>query len=98
VAKWYRAQKQPVIAQSVPYTPTRSAQKPPFYEEIEAASRWPRDSERWQGFVSDIVRLPATMILAVQEAIGQHRWKIAPNPLASVRTAAHQEAKRMGLV
>jgi len=33
----------------------------------------------------------------VKEAIRQQRWKIAPNPLASIRTAAHQEAKRMGL-
>ena len=38
-----------------------------------------------------------TMTPAVQEAIRQQRWKINPNPLAAVRTAAHQEAKKMGL-
>jgi hypothetical protein len=41
--------------------------------------------------------MPVTMIPAVQEAIRQQRWKIAPNPLASIRTAAHQEARRMGI-
>jgi hypothetical protein len=41
--------------------------------------------------------MPEPMIPAIQEAIRQQRWKIAPNPLASIRTAAHQEAKRMGL-
>jgi hypothetical protein len=49
------------------------------------------------GFVRDVVQMAATMIPAVQQAIRQQRWKIAPNPLASIRTAAHQEAKRMGL-
>jgi hypothetical protein len=37
------------------------------------------------------------MIPAIEEAIRQQRWKIAPNPLASIRTAAYQEAKKMGL-
>ena len=55
------------------------------------------DSEQWQGFVRDVVQMPETMTPAIQEAIRQQRWKIAPNPLASIRTAAHQEAKRMGL-
>ena len=45
----------------------------------------------------DIVQMPEMMTPAIQEAIRQQRWKIAPNPLASIRTAAHQEAKRMGL-
>jgi len=72
-------------------------QKPPFYPEIEAASQWPPDSEQWHAFVKDVVQMPVAMIPAIQEAIRQQRWKIAPNPLASIRTAAHQEAKRMGL-
>jgi hypothetical protein len=78
--------------------PTRSAQKPPFYAEIEAASQWPHDSEAWAAFVRDVVQMPETMIPAIQEAIRQQRWKIAPNPLAAIRTAAHQEARRMGLM
>ena len=77
--------------------PTRNTQKPPFYQEIEGASQWAVDSEQWEGFVRDAVQMPATMIPAVREAIRQQRWKIAPDPLASIRTAAYQEAKRMGL-
>jgi hypothetical protein len=97
VARRYRGPAYPVVPQNVPYVPIRSAQKPPHYPEIEAASQLPPDSEEWQAFVRDVVKMPATMIPAVQEAIRQQRWKIAPNPLASIRTAAHQEAKRMGL-
>ena len=40
---------------------------------------------------------PEAMTPAVQEAVRQQRWKIAPNPLAAIRTAAHQEARKMGL-
>jgi hypothetical protein len=72
-------------------------QKPPFFSEIETASKWPHDSEEWQAFARNVVQMPDAMIPAIQEAIRQQRWKIAPNPLASIRTAAHQEAKRMGL-
>jgi hypothetical protein len=32
------------------------------------------------GFVRDVVQMAATMIPAVQQAIRQQRWKIAPNP------------------
>jgi hypothetical protein len=97
VAKRYRGQNYPSVPQNRTYVPTRSAQKPPFYPEIDAASQWPADSEEWRSFARDVVQMPDTMIPAIQEAIRQQRWKIAPNPLASIRTAAHQEAKRMGL-
>jgi hypothetical protein len=97
VAKRFRGQNYPSVPQHRTYVPTRSAQRPPFYPEIEAASQWAPDSDQWQGFVRDIVQMPETMTPAIQEAIRQQRWKIAPNPLASIRTAAHQEAKRMGL-
>lgn len=97
MAKRYRGQNYPSVPPTRTYVPTRSVQKPPFYPEIEAASQWPPDSEQWQAFARDVVQMPETMIPAIQEAIRQQRWKIAPNPLASIRTAAHQEAKRMGL-
>lgn len=87
----------PSVPPNRTYVPTRSAQKPPFYAEIEAASQWPPDSELWNDFVRNVVQFPETMKPAVQEAIRQQRWKIAPNPLAAIRTATHQEAKRMGL-
>ncbi len=97
MAKRYRGQNYPSVPQTRTYVPTRSAQKPPFYPEIDAASQWPPDSEEWRAFARDVVQMPESMIPAIQEAIRQQRWKIAPNPLASIRTAAHQEAKRMGL-
>lgn len=97
MAKRYRGQNYPSVPQNRTYVPTRSAQKPPFYTEIEAASQWPPDSGEWLAFVRDVVQMPEAMLPAIQEAIRQQRWKIAPNPLASIRTAAHQEAKRMGL-
>lgn len=97
MAKRFRGQNYPSVQQNKPYVPTRSAQKPPFYREIEAVSQIPYDSPEWAAFVRDVVQMPEGMTPAVQEAIRQQRWKIAPNPLASIRTAAHQEAKKMGL-
>lgn len=97
MAKRFRGPNYPSVPPNRTYVPTRSAQKPPFYPEIEAASQWPPESEQWIAFVRDVVQMPEAMTPAVQEAIRQQRWKIAPNPLASIRTAAHQEAKRMGL-
>ena len=93
----HRSQYYPSVPQSQTYVPTRTAQKPPFYPEIEMAGRWPSDSDKWTAFVRDVVQMTGTMIPAIQEAIRRQRWKIAPNPLASIRTAAYQEAKRMGL-
>jgi hypothetical protein len=97
LAKRFRGQNYPSVPPKSTYVPTRSAQKPPFYAEIDAASQWPLEDESWNAFVRDVIQMPETMKPAVQEAIRQQRWKIAPNPLASIRTAAHQEAKRMGL-
>jgi hypothetical protein len=96
VAKRFRGQYQPP-PQPKPYVPTRSVVKPPFYNEIDAVSKVPYDSPEWTTFVKDVVNMPEAMTPAVQEAIRQQRWKIAPNPLASIRTAAHQEAKKMGI-
>ena len=97
MAKRFRGQNYPSVPPNRTYVPTRSAQKPPFYNEIETASKWPPESAEWYAFARDVIHMPDTMIPAIQEAIRQQRWKIAPNPLASVRTATHQEAKRMGL-
>ncbi len=101
MAKRFRGQNYQSVPQNrAPHAHVLDAQrtqKPPFYNEIDAASQWAHDSELWAAFVRDVVQMPETMTPAVQEAIRQQRWKIAPNPLASIRTAAHQEAKRMGL-
>jgi hypothetical protein len=74
--------------------PTRGRRKPPFHAEIEAASNLPDDSPEFRAFVQDVVGVPANMAPSVAAAIRQQKWKISPNPLAAIRTAAHQEARR----
>ena len=87
----------PSIPPSRDYTPVRKTDKPAGYAEIETVSQVPFDSAEWIAFVRDVVKMPETMVPAVQEAVSQQKWKISPNPLAAIRTAAYQEAKRMGL-
>jgi hypothetical protein len=95
--RFYRNDK-PSIPQKRDYTPTRSDRKPPGYVEIEAVSQLtPADSAAWSVFVRDVMRMPESYTPAIQEAVRQQRWKIAPNPIASVRTIAYQEAKKLGL-
>lgn len=86
----------PSIPPKQDYAPTRSAQKPPGYAEIEAVSA-STDAVAWLVFVRDVVKMPESFVPAIQEAVRQQRWKIAPNPVASVRTSAYQEAKKMGI-
>ena len=84
----------PSIPPPKDYNPTRSATKPAGYAEIEAAMKMEQDSPEFLSFVVDVAKMPADMASAVAEAIRQQKWKIAPNPLAVIRNAAHQEAKR----
>jgi CO dehydrogenase/acetyl-CoA synthase alpha subunit len=90
-------QRGPSIPPQKNYQPTRSANKPAGYNEIEAVSQLGQDSPDFIAFVRDVVKMPPEMAPAVAESIRQQKWKISPNPLAAIRTAAHQEAKRMGL-
>jgi hypothetical protein len=88
--------------QSVPpipdiYSPKRPAQSLAGYAEIEAASKAAQDSAGFADFIRDIVKMPAEMAPAVAEAIRQNRWRVSPNPLGAIRTASHQEAKRLGI-
>ena len=84
----------PTVAPPRDYTPTRSGRKPPFYAEIEAVSKLSDDSPEFRTFVRDVVGVPEHMAPGVSAAIRRQKWKISPNPLASIRTAAHQEARR----
>jgi len=79
------------------YSPIRTTRRPPFHAEIEAASLLSPEDAEFQSFVRDIVNMPVEMAPSVFAAIRQQKWKIAPNPLGVIRTAAHQEAKRAGL-
>ncbi len=85
----------PSIPPQKDYSPTRSANKPAGYAEIEAAMKMEQDSPEFSGFVVNVAKMPVEMAASVAEAIRQQKWKIAPNPLAVIRNAAHQEAKRM---
>jgi len=94
-AKQFSSNRGPTVPPPRDYNPTRGARRPPFHAEIEAASQMPQDSEEFQAFVRDIVNMPLEMAPSVAAAIRAQKWKIAPNPLAVIRTGAHQEAKRM---
>ncbi len=93
----FSSNRGPTVPPPRDYNPVRSARRPPFHAEIEAASLLNSDSPEFQAFVRDIVNMPVEMASSVAAAIRQQKWKIAPNPLAVVRTGAHQEAKRAGL-
>ncbi|HUA64164.1 MAG TPA: hypothetical protein VML19_35810 [Verrucomicrobiae bacterium] len=85
----------PTITPPKDYAPIRGRRKPPFHAEIEAASNLPDDSPEFRAFVLDVVGVPANMAPSVAAAIRQQKWKISPNPLASIRTAAHQESRKL---
>jgi hypothetical protein len=92
--KPFAAGRGPTVAPSKDYVPARSGRKPPFHAEIEVASNLPDDSPEFRAFVTEVVGMPEHMASSVAAAIRQQKWKISPNPLASIRTAAHQEARR----
>jgi hypothetical protein len=92
--KQFAAGRGPTVAPAKDYMPTRRGRKPPFHAEIEVASNLPDDSPEFRTFVVEVVGMPEHMASSVAAAIRQQKWKISPNPLASIRTAAHQEARR----
>jgi hypothetical protein len=96
-AEHFGSKRGPAIPTAKNYEPSRLAQRPAGYAEIEAASQQAQDSPEFVSFVRDIVNLPAEMAPAVAEAIAQKKWKVSPNPLGTIRTASHQEAKRLGI-
>ena len=93
----FRNAKYPSVPPKQDYAPKRTTQKPPGYAEIEAVSQSGLNDEAWLSFVRDVMKMPESFTPAIQEAVRQQRWKIAPNPVASVRTTAYQEAKKLGL-
>lgn len=90
----FGAARGPTVTPLKDYVPVRSKRKPPFHAEIEVASNLPDDSPEFRTFVLNVVGMPEHMASNVAAAIRQQKWKISPNPLASIRTAAHQEAQR----
>jgi hypothetical protein len=96
-AEHFGSKRGPLVPTAKNYEPTRPAQRPAGYAEIEAASNAAQHSPEFVAFVRDVVNLPAGMAPAVAEAIGQKKWRVSPNPLGAIRTASHQEAKRLGI-
>ena len=90
----FAAGRGPTVAPPKDYAPARSGRKPPFHAEIEVASNLSHDSPEFRTFVMEVVGRPEHMASSVAAAIRQQKWKISSNPLASIRTAAHQEARR----
>jgi len=90
-------QRGPSIAPQKEYEPARRAQKPAGYAEIESATQFADESAEFVAFVREVLNMPMEMAPAVRDAISQQKWKISPNPLAQIRTAAWQAARRMGL-
>jgi hypothetical protein len=96
-AEHFGSRRGPSVPTAKSYEPTRSAQPPTGFAEIEAASHKAQDSPEFLDFVRDVVNLPVTMAPAVAEAMAQKKWRVSPNPLGAIRTASHQEAKRLGI-
>jgi hypothetical protein len=93
----FGSKRGPSVAPAKVYEPNRPAQRPAGYDDIEAASQMAQDSREFLDFVREVVNLPVQMAPAVAEAIRQKKWRISPNPLGAIRTASHQEAKRLGI-
>jgi hypothetical protein len=69
----------------------------PGYAEIKAASALHPDSGAWAFFMREIIRLPREMTPAISQVIRLEMWKLAPNPLEAVRSAANRGTwPRMG--
>ena len=96
-AERFGSRRGPSVTAAKAYVPQRPTQCPVGYAEIEAASQIAQDSKEFADFVRDVVNLAVEMAPAVAEAIRQRKWKISPNPLGAIRTASHQEAKRLGI-
>ena len=96
-AERFGSRRGPSVPSPKVYEPKRPTQRPAGYAEIEAASQIAQDSAEFINFVHDVVNMPAKMAPAIAGAIRQQKWKVSPNPLGAIRTAAHQEAKVLGI-
>jgi hypothetical protein len=65
-----------------------------LYAEIEKASALHPASAAWAFFMREIVRLPCEMTPAVSQVIRLAKWKIAPDPVAAVRSDAIKAFRR----
>jgi addiction module HigA family antidote len=68
----------------------------PGYAETEAASLLPVDSELWLDYMH-LVKMPLWTLLGVQLTARARLWRIAHDPLKSVRESGLRKAIRMGL-
>jgi hypothetical protein len=67
----------------------------PGYTAIEAANKLPADSDDWGAFMKDVMGFPLSMLPSVQRVICRNLWKIARDPLGSVRGSAERDHRRI---
>jgi hypothetical protein len=78
-------------------TPTIPPDLRPGYSQIQAASLLAPDSEAWEPFMRDVLKMPLSMLRAVQYAVNVKAWRLANDPLAQVRKSAGNWAVRRAL-
>jgi hypothetical protein len=66
----------------------------PGFAEIQAAGALHPDSGAWLFFMREVVKLPREMTPAVYQAIRLEKWRLAPDPLAEIRSGALQAHRR----
>jgi hypothetical protein len=69
----------------------------PGYTALAAALKKGREPQEWDALVTNILQLPLWMLPAVRIAMSKGSWRVANDPLNSVRENARREAMRMGL-
>jgi hypothetical protein len=66
----------------------------PGYARIQATSHLLTDSEAWEPFVRDILKMPISMLKGVQYAVRGKFWMRATDPLRQVRVTAERWTAR----
>ncbi len=69
----------------------------PGYNEIAAVCSLSRNDPAWLSLMGKTLNLPAWMLPAVVRAVNQGAWRLANDPITSVRQHAIRVARRTGL-
>jgi hypothetical protein len=69
----------------------------PGYAALAVALKKGREPQEWVALVTNILQLPLWMLPAVRIAMSKGSWRVANDPLKSVRENGWRESTRMGL-
>ena len=69
----------------------------PGYAALVTAHMLTLEDEAWLPLMRDVLQLPAWMLPAAQRAVGKGSWRLANDPLRSVRENSAREVIRMKL-